>query len=882
MRLFVGTWNINGKMPRENLSEWLTAGADADGGLNLPDIYVVGLQEMVDLTATNVALQAQSGKRAKDWCSMLETILNNASSRDSYDLVTSRYLVGVLCAVFIKRKYKPWLRDVQDATAAVGVMGVMGNKGGAAIRFKLFDSSFCFICAHLAAHRGAVAQRNSDFQSIMAKTQFTDEGKAEALAPGGGNGVISVLDHDYVVFFGDFNYRIVETVSTEKCFELAYGNESDLELLRKNDQLNIERAAGRSFHGFSEGPLTFRPTYKFQVGTSLYEQRPEKKLRAPAWCDRVLWRTASAVDAKHWRLLYYGSIDSIVTSDHKPVHALFEVAAKTTVQERRQAVVSDVTRQLDAMENRSLPKVHLSDTGIHVPELVYSVPLKRRLTLSNVGQVAATWRFIPKPEEKSFCKTWLSVEPPFGMLPPGAEVQLEFTFSVDDALARDISLGRELAMQTYNPGSQTAAAGAGNQSLGLAVNPECAGGLLEDILILRTERGRDVFIPISAVVLPTAFGCSLEQLARRPEPMRALTLTNAATAAANAAVGAGPFSAAGTGAALQPGARLPPPNDVSAGSRALTGAITADDSDFFSGTGLERHDSMLGGAGRGGASSAAAGGAAAMNGHDGGGSGASLSNADRSHKGTALLSIPKEVWRLVDVLFTRGMNTHGIFMAPGDPADLILIREALDSGDPFPPGIAMLTYAHALVDLLTSLREPVVPIPLFPGQELLRGGPAAIDQWSVSLLTQLSPLRYNTLVYVIRFGREILAHASGNGVQADALAFVLSRCLMRRIPHDEAPAHEVPAGGESGAGATGVGGASASSAGAGGGVGANGSSTPNLFDADNEASDSAVSLVNIYADRGTRWEPTREEQELMTRCVRHLLTSANLAPAASQ
>lgn len=43
LRLFVGTWNVNGKMPKESLSSWLTAGAEADGGAaDLPDIYVVG------------------------------------------------------------------------------------------------------------------------------------------------------------------------------------------------------------------------------------------------------------------------------------------------------------------------------------------------------------------------------------------------------------------------------------------------------------------------------------------------------------------------------------------------------------------------------------------------------------------------------------------------------------------------------------------------------------------------------------------------------------------------------------------------------------------------------------------------------------------------
>ena len=232
------------------------------------------------------------------------------------------------------------------------------------IRLRIFDSTLCFVCAHLAAHRGAVAQRNADFASIMAKTEFRDDAKAEAgalaaargVAGADGIGRVAIADHDFVIWLGDFNYRIVETLATERCFELALGGDADLEQLRVRDQLNIERAAQRAFYGFHEAPLTFRPTYKFQAGTNLYEQRPDKKLRAPAWCDRILWRCSPDIDPKYLRQLYYGSVDELLLSDHKPVHALFEVGVRTVLRDRRAAVDSDITRQLDTMENRSMPK----------------------------------------------------------------------------------------------------------------------------------------------------------------------------------------------------------------------------------------------------------------------------------------------------------------------------------------------------------------------------------------------------------------------------------------------------------------------------------------------------------------------------------------------
>ena len=78
------------------------------------------------------------------------------------------------------------------------------------------------------------------------------------------------------------------------------------------------------------------------------------------------------------------------------------------------------------------------------------------------------------------------------MIPPGDTANVTLTVTVDDAVARDISLGREVSF------------GGSHASV--------PGGLLEEILVLRIERSRDHYLAVAASVLPSAFGCSLAQV----------------------------------------------------------------------------------------------------------------------------------------------------------------------------------------------------------------------------------------------------------------------------------------------------------------------------------------------------------------------------------
>jgi phosphatidylinositol-bisphosphatase len=263
----------------------------------------------------NVAVDSKSQQRGQFWEAKIAECLMLKGGSNRYVPIASKHLVGLLLCVFVKDTLLGNIKDVRTAVAGVGVMGVMGNKGGVSCRLTLYDSSICCVCAHLAAHRENVAGRNADFQNIIEKSIFiplpenvanagmsdlalTDTtGDSRKLSYSTGlmpTEEFNILDHDVVFWIGDLNYRIDEALSMEEVFKKIENKE--FAELREYDQLNIERFGMNVFHGFIEGELNFAPTYKYQPGTNDYDQRPEKKIRCPAWCDRILWRAKTPLD----------------------------------------------------------------------------------------------------------------------------------------------------------------------------------------------------------------------------------------------------------------------------------------------------------------------------------------------------------------------------------------------------------------------------------------------------------------------------------------------------------------------------------------------------------------------------------------------------------
>lgn len=516
INVFVGTWNVNGKLTSEDLSLWLLsesivsgqpvppspppkdhASRSSDGNnhnnkklpklkketiASLPDLYVIGFQEL-DLSAE--AFLLNDSPREDFWSLAIENGLKDYAG--FYHKVASKQLVGMLLIIYVKRSLLPHVGDVSADSAGCGIMGMMGNKGGVAIRLCIWDSQLCFINSHLAADSKEVERRNQNYQEIARRLLF-QKAPADPLSPR----ILNIWDSDCLVWFGDLNYRVSLPESDVK----GLLNEKRMDILMAYDQLSIERSHGRAFSEFDEAAVQFWPSYKYDPGTNQFDS--SEKRRTPSWCDRILWRRGDPIVTRK----YMSHLD-LVTSDHKPVTALMEMKVKVLLKEQQAAIHQEVMRQLDQFENASLPDASISASHVSFGIVNYWKPVTQSIVLENTGQVIAQFRFIPKLEETHFCKPWLWINPPMSMLLPGKhfnaisyfldlidlgeKLKISFTVLIDHTLAPKLNTGEEK---------------------------------LEDILILHLENGKDYFISVNGQYIPTCFGVSLDMLSRLNKSVR--------------------------------------------------------------------------------------------------------------------------------------------------------------------------------------------------------------------------------------------------------------------------------------------------------------------------------------------------------------------------
>lgn len=167
-------------------------------------LYVLGLQEIVDVSSATEALRPYSDPHpAKKWKRAVAEALPAG-----YQLIAEQQLIGLFLVIYGSPTLAPQISSVSTTSVGTGLMGYMGNKGAVTARIMLGETTrLVFVNCHLGAgaEKGSLDRRNWDASQIVSRTRFEpvvhNSGVMEEVGEGIG-------DEDFAFWFGDLNYRL--------------------------------------------------------------------------------------------------------------------------------------------------------------------------------------------------------------------------------------------------------------------------------------------------------------------------------------------------------------------------------------------------------------------------------------------------------------------------------------------------------------------------------------------------------------------------------------------------------------------------------------------------------------------------------------------------
>lgn len=310
------SWNVAAQNPFDcsdfPAEKWL------DISESKADLLAISLQEIVDLNARSFIQSGPEMRIVDRWIKFIQSRLP-----EEYKLLHSAEMVGLALIVFGRETLRGELSSVAEGSVKTGLGGLHGNKGALVWRAFIYDCPVVFVSCHLAAGQNGVSERNNDAATILRTAALSDatSSRKDPFAFYTGNSGTRIFDHSAIFFAGDLNYRI-EMERTD-CLNKIFSGK--IEEMREADQLGKQMKKRELLLSyFHEKCPEFLPTYKYDRGT-VDQFDSSEKARVPSWCDRILFYTKPGQIVQSQ---VYESIPEATLSDHKPIHATFEIKCR--------------------------------------------------------------------------------------------------------------------------------------------------------------------------------------------------------------------------------------------------------------------------------------------------------------------------------------------------------------------------------------------------------------------------------------------------------------------------------------------------------------------------------------------------------------------------
>ncbi|CAL1676754.1 unnamed protein product [Lasius platythorax] len=313
LRIYFITYNVATKFPDPNQDLHQLLGIESCSESNLwPDLYFIGFQE-VKSQPQNIVLDYILLE--DPWTKAFRDVLK----KHDYVKIRSQRLQGLVLNAFCLRKHLTQLRLIEVQYTKTGFGGMWGNKGAVSIRMNAYGVSVCVVNTHLTPHDHLLADRISDYNTIVTDHTFTAPDTSK------------ILYHDYIFWIGDLNFRLNEEDLTATEIDLLVKKKQLKELL-KRDQLKMVMKERQAFAELNESVITFPPTYKYEFESQEFDLK-----RRPSWTDRILYKV-NAIDIYNDVELNakqhtYKSHPNYSVSDHKPVTGEFDIAVRPNVKD---------------------------------------------------------------------------------------------------------------------------------------------------------------------------------------------------------------------------------------------------------------------------------------------------------------------------------------------------------------------------------------------------------------------------------------------------------------------------------------------------------------------------------------------------------------------